>query len=71
MGTKDQVGISLCMIVRDEAHCINSCLSAARPHVDEIIVIDTGSLDNTIELAEPFTDMLRQFTWIDDFSAAI
>lgn len=70
VGTKDQVGISLCMIVRDEAQCINSCLSAARPHVDEIIVIDTGSLDNTIELAEPFTDVLRQFTWIDDFSAA-
>jgi tetratricopeptide (TPR) repeat protein len=58
------------MIVRDEAHCIKECLAAARPHVDEIVVVDTGSLDNTIELAKPFTDILEHFTWIDDFSAA-
>ncbi|MBL6908774.1 MAG: glycosyltransferase [Luminiphilus sp.] len=70
MGTKNRDGISLCMIVRDEAHCIKECLIAARPHVDEIVVVDTGSLDNTIELAKPFTDILRHFTWIDDFSAA-
>ena len=70
METKNRDGISLCMIVRDEAHCIKECLAAARPHVDEIVVVDTGSLDNTIELAEPFTDILEHFTWIDDFSAA-
>ena len=70
METKLPNGISLCMIVRDEAHCIERCLAAARPHVDEIIVVDTGSSDNTRELAEPFTDILKQFTWIDDFSAA-
>lgn len=70
METKNRDGISLCMIVRDEAHCIKECLAAARPHVDEIVVVDTGSLDNTIELAKPFTDILEHFTWIDDFSAA-
>lgn len=70
MGTKNLDGISLCMIVRDEAHCIEDCLAGARPHVDEIVVVDTGSLDNTIALAEPFTDALKHFTWIDDFAAA-
>lgn len=70
MATKDRDGISLCMIVRDEAHCIENCLAAARPHVDEIILVDTGSVDNTIELAKPLTDILKHFTWIDDFSAA-
>ena len=70
METKLHDGISLCMIVRDEAHCIEHCLAAARPHVDQIIVVDTGSLDNTRELADPFTDILKHFTWIDDFSAA-
>ena len=70
METKLHDGISLCMIVRDEAHCIERCLAAARPHVDEIVVVDTGSIDNTIELAKPFSDILEHFTWIDDFSAA-
>jgi glycosyltransferase involved in cell wall biosynthesis len=68
--TKLHDGISLCMIVRDEALCIERGLAAARPHVDQIIVVDTGSSDNTRELAEPFTDILKHFTWIDDFSAA-
>jgi glycosyltransferase involved in cell wall biosynthesis len=38
--------------------------------VDEIIVVDTGSTDKTIEIAQKYTDKIYHFTWIDDFSAA-
>lgn len=67
---KDSPGISLCMIVRDEEHVIESMLSATRPHVDEIVIVDTGSLDKTVTIAQRFADRLEHFDWIDDFSAA-
>jgi len=67
---KDSPGISLCMIVRDEEHCIASMLSAIRPHVDEIVIVDTGSIDRTVITAQHFADRLEHFDWIDDFSAA-
>ena len=62
--------LSLCMIVRDEAFFIEECLEQARPHVDEIVIVDTGSVDGTREIAERFADMLLDFEWIEDFSAA-
>ena len=68
--TESKKGISLCMIVRDEAHCIETVLSTTRPHVEEIVLVDTGSQDNTVSLAKPYVDILRHFSWIDDFSAA-
>jgi glycosyltransferase involved in cell wall biosynthesis len=58
------------MIVRDEEHCIESMLSASRPHVGEIVIVDTGSIDRTVLIAERFADRLEHFEWIDDFSAA-
>ena len=58
------------MIVRDEEHCIESMLSASRPHVGEIVIVDTGSKDRTALIAERFADRLEHFEWIDDFSAA-
>lgn len=62
--------ISLCMIVRDESFYIEEMLSSVRPHVDEIIVVDTGSVDNTVDLCRPFVDHLLHFDWIEDFAAA-
>ena len=68
--TKFKGGISLCMIVRDEAHCIETVLSTTRPHVEEVVLVDTGSTDGTVGLAKPYVDILEHFIWIDDFSAA-
>src|SRR3954447_9493659 len=46
--------LSLCMIVKDEEEMLPRCLAAAKPAVDEIIVVDTGSTDRTVEIAESF-----------------
>lgn len=67
---ESEKGISLCMIVRDEAHCIETVLSTSRPHVEEIVLVDTGSEDSTVAIAKPYVDILDHFSWIDDFSAA-
>jgi len=57
MTFEERQGISLCMIVRDEEHCIEQVLSTSRPYVDQIVVVDTGSTDKTIQLAEAFVDV--------------
>jgi glycosyltransferase involved in cell wall biosynthesis len=65
-----QPSISLCMIVKNEQHYLPDCLASARPYVDEIVVIDTGSTDNTIEIARSFGANVYHFEWINDFAAA-
>jgi glycosyltransferase involved in cell wall biosynthesis len=62
--------LSLCMIVKDEAFFLEECLASAAPHVDEIVIVDTGSTDGTVEIARRFTEQILDFEWIDDFSAA-
>ena len=62
--------ISLCMIVRDNENTIEPCLKSIQPWVDEIIVVDTGSLDRTPELCEKYGAKLFRFPWCDDFSRA-
>ncbi len=64
------MGISLCMIVRDEADNLELCLQAALPWVDEVCIVDTGSTDDTVEIAERHGARVEHFTWCDDFSAA-
>ena len=58
------------MIVRDEAHVIEACLRSLVGKVDEIVVVDTGSCDDTVEKALRFPIRLHRFDWCDDFSAA-
>lgn len=58
------------MIARDEARCIARCLESAKPHVDEMIVLDTGSVDDTVAIARSLGARVETFTWVDDFSAA-
>jgi len=62
--------ISANLIVKNEAHCIADCLTSIKPIVNEIIIVDTGSTDETIEICKKFTDKIYNFKWIDDFSAA-
>ncbi len=62
--------ISLCIIVKDEADYLAGCLESAKDVVDEIIVVDTGSTDNTKEIARQFGAKIFDFTWVNDFSAA-
>lgn len=64
------VKISLCMIVRDEEDVLARCLESVSDVVDEIIIVDTGSVDRTKEIAAEFTDKIYDFLWCDDFSAA-
>lgn len=64
------VTISLCMIVRDEEDVLGRCLASVRELVDEIIVVDTGSVDRTREIAAQFGARIFEFPWIDDFAAA-
>ena len=62
--------ISLCMIVRDEEAVLGRCLESVAPAVDEIIVVDTGSVDGTKSVAAAYTDRIYDFAWVDDFAAA-
>ncbi|MCR1900273.1 glycosyltransferase [Irregularibacter muris] len=64
------IEISLCMIVRDEESVLKRCLDSIYDIVDEIIIVDTGSIDRTKEIAKLYTDKIYDFKWIDDFSAA-
>lgn len=66
----DQPRLSLCMIVRDEAECLGHCLSSAAGVVDEMVVVDTGSRDGTVSIAESFGARVFYLDWQDDFSAA-
>lgn len=60
--------ISLCMIVKDEQTTLKRCLDSIKDFVDEIIIVDTGSKDNTKQIAKQFTDKIYDFVWCDDFS---
>ena len=58
------------MIVRDEQENLPHCLESVRGLFDEIVVVDTGSKDRTVEIARSFGAKVFHFTWIDDFAAA-
>ena len=66
----DRPRLSLCMIVRDSAKTLNACLESIRPWVDEMIVVDTGSLDATPAIAQKYGAKVFRFPWCDDFAAA-
>ena len=64
------MGLSVCLIVKNEEEVLGRCLTCAAKFADEIIVVDTGSTDNTVSVAREFTDGVFFFEWRDDFSAA-
>ncbi|NJN58919.1 MAG: tetratricopeptide repeat protein [Leptolyngbyaceae cyanobacterium SL_5_9] len=64
------MSLSLCMIVKDEAENLPSCLNSVTAMVDEMVVLDTGSTDETVAIAQSLGAQVHHFSWCDDFSAA-
>jgi tetratricopeptide (TPR) repeat protein len=64
------VRVSLTMIVKNEEANLPRCLESVRGLFDEIIVLDTGSTDRTVEIARSFGARVFDFVWVDDFAAA-
>lgn len=62
--------VSATLIVRDESGFIDDCLASLVGVVDEIVVVDTGSRDDTVARAARYPVSLHSFAWCDDFSAA-
>ncbi len=62
--------LTLCMIVRNEAHRLGKCLESVKGLIDELVVVDTGSDDGTEEIARHYGATLGHFPWCDDFAAA-
>lgn len=62
--------LSVCIIAKNEEAHIGECLSRLAPYNIEIVLTDTGSTDQTLEIARRYTDRIYRFDWCDDFSAA-
>ena len=62
------INISACIIAKNEEKHISDCMKSIESCVDEIIVVDTGSTDKTIEMAERFGCKVIRSDWQDDFS---
>ncbi|KUP23872.1 glycosyltransferase family 2 protein [Paenibacillus sp. DMB5] len=62
--------ISLCMIVKNEENILARCLDSIKDKVDEMIIVDTGSTDNTVEIAKQYNASVYTFAWTNDFSEA-
>lgn len=62
--------VSLCMIVKNEEDYLPACLQSVKDVVDEIIIVDTGSQDKTVEIAQKFGAKVYYFKWNNNFSEA-
>lgn len=62
--------LSLALIVKDEEKNLDRCLSSAQGLWDELIIVDTGSTDRTVEIAKKYTDKVYHFEWVNHFAKA-
>ena len=60
--------ISLCMMVKNEEEFLPRCLESVKDVVDEIVIVDTGSTDRTVEIAESYGARVYHHPWENDFS---
>lgn len=65
-----QTSLSICLIIRDEGKNLCRCLSSVKNNAAEIIVIDTGSSDDSIAIAREFSNHVYSYQWTNDFSSA-
>src|SRR5438105_2228446 len=64
------MGISLCMIVKNEEDWVERAVQSVRSIVDEVIIVDTGSTDSTPARIQPIADKSLTFQWKDSFAKA-
>ncbi len=64
--------VSCCMIVKNEERLVKGCLASVVREVDEVIFVDTGSEDNTLDIARSFGNKVKifNFPWNNNFSDA-
>lgn len=62
--------VSLCMIVKNEERYLGKCLESVKDLVDEMIIVDTGSTDKTVEIAKKMGASVYHYEWDNDFSKA-
>lgn len=62
--------LSVCMIVKDEQDLLSRCLDSLQGIADEIVIVDTGSQDETKAIAKRYTDKIYDYQWNQDFAAA-
>lgn len=67
---QNKPNLSLCMITKNEEAFLEQCLDSVKDAVDEIIIVDTGSTDKTLEIAKKFVAKIIDFKWVDNFSVA-
>ncbi len=67
---QSEIDLSICMIVKDEEKHLPQCLKSLQPLGAELIIVDTGSSDRTVEIAESFGAKLFHFPWNNNFSDA-
>ncbi len=60
--------LSACMMVKNEEAMLSGCLESIRDHVDELVIVDTGSTDRTMEIAQAFGARLFHHPWEHNFS---
>jgi tetratricopeptide (TPR) repeat protein len=62
--------LSFVAIVKNEAQNLARCLESVKPYVDELVIVDTGSTDETIAIAQQYGAKVSHFEWCDDFAVA-
>jgi hypothetical protein len=67
---RDRPTVGLCAIVKNEETNLPRCLASVQGWVDELVVVDTGSTDRTVAIAESYGARIGHFAWSHDFAAA-
>lgn len=64
------MSLSICIITKNAERDIARCLASVLPVADQVVLVDTGSTDKTVEVARNFVDPVFHYQWRNDFAAA-